>query len=236
MKNTIYGAVKRIFDIVAALCAITVFIIPWIIIGIIIKIQSPGAVFYKAERIGLNGKVFILYKFRSMRVDSGSVHVTTLRNDPRIFPFGEFLRKSKLDETPQLFNILLGNMSVIGPRPEDRDNSDKFYRGKYRDILSVKPGLSSPASLYDYTVGEKYENEEDYISLFMPKKLDMELYYINHRSFLYDVSIIVRTIFTIFKCMLGHEDFKEPKELSLLSEENLNGEPKTESDSIYAGR
>lgn len=236
MRNTVYKAGKRIFDIIASLCATTVFIIPWVVIGIIIKLQSPGPIFYKARRVGLDGKIFTLYKFRSMCIDSGSVHATTLRNDTRIFPFGGFLRKSKLDETPQLINILFGSMSVIGPRPEDEDNADKFYKGKYRAILSVKPGLSSPASLYDYTVGEKYENEEDYIKQFMPRKLDLELYYINHKSFLYDVSIIIKTVFTIFGCMFGYENFKEPKELSLLSEENFNGEQKIESNSIYSGR
>ena len=150
-----------------------------------------------------------------MRVDSGAVHATTLRGDPRIFPFGEFLRKSKLDETPQLFNILKGEMSVIGPRPEDEENSGKFYVGKYKDILSVKPGLSSPASLYDYTHGEKYENEDDYVREFLPKKLDVELYYVKNRSFVYDIQIIYNTIITITQIVLGKEDFVEPKELGL---------------------
>lgn len=103
---SMYIKTKRAFDIVSSLFATIIFLIPWIIISIIIKIQSPGPVIYKARRVGQGGKVFTLYKFRSMRVDSGAVHATTLRGDPRIFPFGEFLRKSKLDETPQLLNVL----------------------------------------------------------------------------------------------------------------------------------
>lgn len=214
-NDMIYAFAKRIFDIVSSLLAILVFAIPWIVIAVIIKLQSPGPAIYKARRVGKNGKVFTLYKFRSMRVDSGAIHATTLRGDPRIFPFGEFLRKSKLDETPQLFNILRGEMSVIGPRPEDEENSGKFYVGKYKDVLSVKPGLSSPASLYDYTHGEKYESEDDYVKEFLPKKLDVELYYVKNRSFVYDIQIIYNTIITITQIVLGKEDFVEPKELGL---------------------
>lgn len=213
-----YRIAKRTFDIVSSLLATIVFLIPWAIISVIIKIQSPGPILFKPERVGKDGKTFILYKFRSMRVDSGAIHATTLRGDPRIFPFGAFLRKSKLDETPQLINILKGEMSVIGPRPEDKVNADKLYVGKYKEILSVKPGLSSPASLYDYTHGEAYENEEDYIREFIPKKLDVELYYVNHRSALYDLQIIWRTVVTILQIMIGKKDFKESKEVSLIKE------------------
>lgn len=212
-NDMIYAFAKRIFDIVSSLLAICAFAIPWIVIAVTIKLQSPGPAIYKARRVGKNGKIFTLYKFRSMRVDSGAIHATTLRGDPRIFPFGEFLRKSKLDETPQLFNILKGEMSVIGPRPEDEENSGKFYVGKYREILSVKPGLSSPASLYDYTHGEKYESEDDYVKEFLPKKLDVELYYVKNKSFIYDVEIIFRTILTIYEIVIGKEDFKEPYEV-----------------------
>lgn len=210
-----YLVVKRVFDVVASLVATIVFIVPWIIISVIIKIQSPGPAIYKARRVGQDGKIFTLYKFRSMRVDSGAVHATTLRGDPRIFPFGEFLRKSKLDETPQLINILKGDLSVIGPRPEDKDNSDLFYVGKYKKILFVKPGLSSPASLYDYTHGELYKDEETYIKEFIPQKLDIELYYIEHRSCWYDLKIVVRTVITILQIVGGKKNFEEPKEVRL---------------------
>lgn len=208
-----YAILKRGFDIVASLAAIIVFLIPWILIGIIINIQSPGPIVYKARRIGLNGKAFTLYKFRSMCVESGNVHTTTLRSDPRIFPFGKMLRKTKLDETLQLINILKGEMSIIGPRPEDEENSSIFYVGKYRDILSVKPGLSSPASLFDYTHGELYSDEEKYIKEFLPQKLDLELFYVHHRTLLYDFSLIIRTVVTIFEVIAGKKKFSYPKEL-----------------------
>lgn len=212
----VYKILKRFFDVVLSFIAILFFLVPWIIIAIIIKIQSPGPILYKPDRIGKDGKVFTLFKFRSMIVNSGSVHATTLRNDPRVFSFGAFLRKSKLDETPQLLNIIKGEMSIIGPRPEDKSNANRIYVGKYRDILSVKPGLSSPASLYDYTHGEICKSEEEYVNAFEPKKLDVELFYVKHCSFLYDAQIIFRTIATIILIMFGKKEFKEPKELSLL--------------------
>ena len=211
--DTGYLIFKRIFDIIASLITIVILLIPWLLITIVIKWQSSGPVIFKPTRIGKDGKSFTLYKFRSMRVDSGAIHATTLRGDPRIFPFGNFLRKSKLDETPQLINIIKGEMTIIGPRPEDKVNADKLYVGKYKEILSVKPGLSSPASLYDYTHGELYEDEEDYMKEFEPKKLEVELYYVKHRSTLYDFSIMLRTIVTITQIILGKEDFKEPKEV-----------------------
>lgn len=211
MKNG-YSIAKRVFDILFSAIAIMIFLIPWVIIFVIIKVQSPGPVVFKPERVGKNGKTFTLYKFRSMRVDSGAIHATTLRGDPRIFPFGVFLRKSKLDETLQLINILKGEMSIVGPRPEDKVNADRLYIGKYVDILSVKPGLSSPASLYDYTHGEAYENEEDYVREFEPKKLDVELYYVEHRSSLFDLQIIWRTVITILQMMGGKKEFELPKE------------------------
>jgi lipopolysaccharide/colanic/teichoic acid biosynthesis glycosyltransferase len=214
-----YRVVKRVFDIIAALLATVVFLIPWLIISIVIKIQSPGPVIFKPERVGKDGKTFTLYKFRSMRVDSGAIHATTLRGDPRIFPFGAFLRNSKLDETPQLINILKGEMSVIGPRPEDKVNADKLYVGKYKEILSVKPGLNSPASLYDYAVGERYENEEDYEREFVPQKLNIELYYINHKSLIYDLKIIIRTVITIYS-VLSKKEVKIPWEVKACMKSN----------------
>lgn len=211
----IYLFTKRFFDILASIFAVILLLIPWLVITIVIKIQSPGPVIYKARRVGINGKVFTLYKFRSMRVDSGKVHATTLRGDSRIFPFGKFLRDTKLDETPQFINILKGDMTLIGPRPEDEDNAYKFYTDKFQEILSVHPGLSSPASLYDYTHGEKYEDEAKYISEFLPQKLNIELYYVKNRTLFYDFRLIIRTVVIIVQMIFGKEDFDEPKELTL---------------------
>lgn len=209
-----YAFIKRCFDLLFAVCFLVVFSPIYILTWLIIKIVSPGPAIYKAERVGKGGTLFKCYKYRSMRVDSGKVRLTTLKNDDRIFPFGKFIRKAKIDEMPQMVNILKGEMSVVGPRPEDKENADKVYVGEYVHIMDVKPGLTSTASLYDYTHGELFEDEESYEKEFMPKKLKLELYYVNHRSFGYDISLVLRTAWLIIQKTCGKRDFKEPKELS----------------------
>ena len=208
-----YGFMKRGFDLLFAVCFLIVFSPVYIISWLIIKIVSSGPAIYKAERVGKDGKLFKCYKFRSMRVDSGKVRLTTLENDDRIFPFGKFIRKAKIDEMPQVVNILKGEMSVVGPRPEDKENADKVYVDEYVRILDVKPGLTSTASLYDYTHGELYEDEESYEKEFMPKKLKLEMYYVNHRTFCYDIVLVIRTAWLIILRTCGKTDFEGPKEL-----------------------
>ena len=209
-----YDSCKRCFDTLFAFLFMLVFSLVYLLTWIIIKIVSPGSAIYKAKRVGKDGVLFVCYKFRSMRVDSGKVRLTTLENDDRIFPFGKFIRKTKIDEMPQVVNILKGEMSVVGPRPEDKENADKVYVGEYKHILDVKPGLTSPASLYDYTHGELFEDEESYENVFLPKKLKLELYYINHRSFGYDIFLILKTAWLIILKTCGKKTFKEPKELT----------------------
>ena len=208
-----YEFFKRCFDLLFAVSFLMVFSPLYIFSWLIIKIVSPGPAIYKAERVGKDGKLFKCYKFRSMRVDSGKVRLTTLENDDRIFPFGKFIRKTKIDEMPQVVNILKGEMTVVGPRPEDKENADKVYLGEYVHILDVKPGLTSTASLYDYTHGEKFEDEDSYEKEFMPKKLKLELYYVNHRSFGYDIVLVLRTAWLIIQKTCGKSEFAEPAEL-----------------------
>lgn len=208
-----YDFFKRCFDLLFADLFLLVFSPVYILTFIIIKIVSPGPAIYKAKRVGKDGKEFDCYKFRSMRVDSGKVRLTTLENDDRIFPFGRFIRKTKIDEMPQVVNILTGEMSVVGPRPEDKENAEKVYAGEYKHILDVKPGLTSTASLYDYTHGELFEDEESYEREFMPKKLKLELYYVKHASLGYDIFLVLKTACLIILKTCGKKDFKEPKEL-----------------------
>lgn len=210
-----YEFIKRCFDLLFAVCFLAVFSPIYIISWLIIRIVSPGSAIYKAERVGKGGKLFKCYKFRSMRVDSGKVRLTTLENDDRIFPFGKFIRKAKIDEMPQVVNILKGEMSVVGPRPEDKENADKVYVGEYVHIMDVKPGLTSTASLYDYTHGELFEDEDSYEKVFLLKKLKLELYYVNHRSFWYDILLILKTAWLIVLKTCGKSDFEEPNELKL---------------------
>ena len=208
-----YDFFKRCFDLLFSVLFLLVFSPVYLLTFIIIKIVSPGPAIYKAKRVGKNGKLFDCYKFRTMRVDSGKVRLTTLENDDRIFPFGKFIRKAKIDEMPQVVNILKGEMSVVGPRPEDHENAEKVYVGEFKHILDVKPGLTSTASLYDYTHGELFEDEESYEKVFLPKKLKLELYYVNHRSFWYDIYLILKTAWLIILKTCGMKEFKEPRVL-----------------------
>ena len=208
-----YSFFKRCFDLLFAVLFLLVFSPIYILTWIIIKIVSPGPALYKAKRVGKDGVLFDCYKFRSMRVDSGKVRLTTLGNDDRIFPFGKFIRKTKIDEMPQVVNILKGEMSVVGPRPEDQENAEKVYVSEYKHILDVKPGLTSTASLYDYTHGELFEDEESYEKKFMPQKLQLELYYVNHKTVWYDLFLVLKTAWLIILKTCGKTNFKEPKEL-----------------------
>jgi putative colanic acid biosynthesis UDP-glucose lipid carrier transferase len=204
----------RLCDIVFSFFGL-LFLSPlFLVVALWIVIDDPGPVFYRQQRVGRHNRDFGLLKFRSMRVDSGKVKLTTLQNDDRIFPFGKFIRKTKIDEMPQALNILFGDMSVVGPRPEDTVNADKMYQGEYKHILDVKPGLTSPASLYDYTHGEKYEDEALYEKEFVPQKLILELYYVKHQSFLYDIKLILKTAWIIIQTFCGKEEFEKPKELA----------------------
>lgn len=210
----IYRFLKRFFDVVLSGTALIVLSPVFLLTAIGVYISSPGPVLFKANRIGQNGKPFVMYKFRSMYINNEKGHVITLRNDNRIFPFGRFLRKSKIDELPQLVNILQGTMSIVGWRPEDEENVKKVFVGKYKQVLKSKPGLTSPGSLYDYTHGENYEDEASYEKEFLPTKMDLELYYVKRKSILYDARLIARTVKVILQIMLGKEDFDAPEELS----------------------
>jgi lipopolysaccharide/colanic/teichoic acid biosynthesis glycosyltransferase len=211
--------IKRIYDLLFALVFLVICAPVMIFAALGVLITSRGPIIYKAKRLGKDGTPFTLYKFRSMKVNSGEVRVTTLTNDERIYPFGNFLRKSKIDELPQLVNIILGHMSVVGPRPEDLVIAKKIYVGKYKKILNVKPGLTSPASLFDYTHGEHYQDEDDYIRNFLPKKLDLELYYVEHYGFWYDVKLTAKTAVIIVQMLFGKKTFSIPNELNIITKE-----------------
>lgn len=213
---------KRLFDIFFALIMIVVTSPIMLFVAMGILLTSKGPIIYKAIRIGKNGKPFMLYKFRTMKVDSGEIRVTTLKNDERIYPFGSLLRKSKIDELPQLVNILLNQMSVVGPRPEDVSIAEKIYVGRYRRIYDAKPGLTSPASLFDYTHGEYYKTHEEYEEEFLPLKLDVELYYVDNSKFIYDIKIVFKTAWIILMILMGKKNFDLPKECKV-EMRNANG-------------
>lgn len=193
---------KRLFDIVSSgiglLCLAPVFVV----MAIWIKLDSRGPVFYRQTRVGRYGRDFRIFKFRSMRVGSDKGRqITVGERDPRITRFGYFIRRYKIDELPQLINVFLGDMAIVGPRPEVRKYVD-LYSEEQRKVFQVRPGITDLASI-------KYRNENEllsqvddpdtyYIDVIMPDKLTINLEYIHHQSFMGDIKIIFNTLFKIF--------------------------------------
>lgn len=190
---------KRLFDIVCSFLGLVFLSWLFVIVALWVGLSSKGGVFYRQRRVGRFGKDFTLWKFRSMRVNSDTKGLLTVGGrDSRITSAGVFIRKYKLDELPQLFNVLKGDMSFVGPRPEVRKYVDLYTEEQMR-VLSVRPGITSPASI-------KYRNENDilareddpekyYIDVIMQDKLAIELDYIDHQSMITDIKLIFQTIF-----------------------------------------
>ena len=145
-----YKFFKRTFDFMCAVVGITITSPIWIVAVLGILVSDSGPLFYVATRIGKDNKPFKMYKFRSMRVAKAANEASLRPDEDRIFPFGHFIRKVKIDELPQLLNILNGTMSVIGPRPVAQDQFDMFRYGKWNEAAKVQVGLSGPAALYDF--------------------------------------------------------------------------------------
>ena len=190
---------KRLFDILVSLAVLVVASPVILLTAILIKATSRGAVLHRSERVGRGGRLFTLYKFRTMRVAAGPR--VTSAGDPRITPVGRVLRRSKLDELPQLYNVLKGDMSLVGPRPED-PHYVAMYSDEQRRVLDVRPGLTSVASI-------KYRNEEAllvgpdrekiYVDTIMPDKLSAELEYLKVQSFWSDLRVLMSTVRAVLR-------------------------------------
>jgi len=198
----IYNLFKRISDIIASFIVLILLSPLFIFISLWIILDSKGGAFYKQVRIGKNGKEFKLLKFRSMRPDSDKKSQITIGNDNRITKVGKFIRKYKIDEFPQLINIIKGDMSVVGPRPEVPKYVN-MYNENQKKVLQVKPGLTDYASILYFdeqsVLGKSEDPEKTYINEVMPHKLELNLKYIQEKSFLTDLKIIFQTIGKIFK-------------------------------------
>ena len=194
---------KRVFDVLFSFVGIIILLPIYIIISLLIIIDSKGGILYKQERTGKGDKIFKVFKFRTMRPDSFSKGALTVGSrDPRITNVGYYLRKYKSDELPQLFNVLFGDMSFVGPRPEVKKYTDLYNRTQ-KKVLTVRPGITDYASI-------KFRNENDllsvsdnpeqlYIDEIMPEKLDLNLKYINDSSLFKDIKIIFDTFYVIIK-------------------------------------
>lgn len=189
---------KRCFDIFFSLLGLILLLPLFILLSLIILLDSKGGVFYKQIRVGKNGVDFKLYKFRSMRIGSDAKGLLTVGGrDSRITKSGYFIRKYKLDELPQLINVLIGDMSLVGPRPEVRKYVD-LYNEEQLKVLLVKPGITDYASIQYSNENEilaKSSNpEKTYIEEIMPDKLNLNIHYINDISVITDLKIILKTI------------------------------------------
>ncbi|MCX6295583.1 MAG: sugar transferase [Bacteroidetes bacterium] len=194
---------KRIFDIFFSLIGLIILLIPFLIISFLILIDSNGGVFYKQVRVGLNGKDFKLFKFRSMTADADKAGLLTVGGrDNRITKMGYTLRKYKIDELPQLINVLIGNMSLVGPRPEVRKYVN-LYNTEQMRVLSVKPGITDYASIVfsneNDLLGNAKNPEEVYINKILPTKLNLNLRYIEEQGISTDIKIILKTIKKILR-------------------------------------
>jgi len=193
---------KRVFDIIFSVCGLLILSPLLIIIALIIKVNDGGPIFYRGLRVGLHGKLFRMLKFRTMVVGAEKVGgPSTSDNDPRLTKVGKFLRKYKLDELPQLINVLKGEMSFVGPRPEV-EHYVAMFTEEERTILSVRPGITDWASLWNPDEGSilagSPDPEEAYIEKIRPTKLKLQLKYVKEHSFSNDIKIILLTLKTIF--------------------------------------
>lgn len=196
---------KRLFDVTFAVLSLITFLPLFVIVAMLIKLTSPGPVFFRQARMGRNLKPFRIYKFRTMTADSPSRGPSiTAREDSRVTRIGRFLRKTKIDELPQIINVLIGEMSFVGPRPEVEEYVRK-YPDEFEKILVNRPGITDLASIKFRNESELLRStgnvEEHYVKEILPVKLRYNLEYLEKQSFKYDVLLILRTLGAVLR---GH--------------------------------
>lgn len=187
---------KRSFDVISAFMALLLLMPLLLLVSLLIKLTMPGPVLFRQTRIGFGGRPFTIYKFRSMKVNRSKVSIT-LSSDNRITPLGRFLRRSKIDELPQLWNILRGDMSVVGPRPDVPGYSDKL-QGSDQLLWTVRPGLTGLDSISypdeETILDQQPDPQKYYDEVLWPDKVRLNLAYIKNRSFWMDIAIILFTV------------------------------------------
>jgi len=196
--------IKRLFDLIFSFLALIISLPLFLITAIAIKITSPGPVFFLGERIGIKGKPFKMYKFRTMVVGADKMGgPSTPIDDPRLIKIGGFLKKYQLDEFPQLINVLKGEMSLVGPRPEVKMYVDMMTEEERNIILSVRPGIVDLSSLWNFHEGEILKGSPDpektYLEKIRPEKLRLQIKYVKEKSFWLDLKIIFKTILKLFR-------------------------------------
>ena len=210
---------KRLFDVIVAALGLVIAAPVLLIAAVGIRLSSPGPLLYRAHLIGRNGRPFTMYKLRTMHVDHrGAGSVITAERDPRVFAFGRPLRRLKIDELPQLVNVLRGEMSLVGPRPQHPEIVRRYYAPEHWETLRVRPGLASPGSLYDSTHGEPLvgstDPERGYAERLLPLVLALDRVYVRRASLWYDAIIVGRTLLLIAASVVGRRTFTDPPEMA----------------------
>ncbi len=215
---------KRTLDLVVAAVAMVAALPLLAIAAVAIRLSSPGPVLYRATRVGRGGRPFTMYKLRTMHVNHAAAggkvakSAITAKDDPRVFAVGSLLRRTKIDELPQLFNVLRGDMSLVGPRPEDPRFVEKNYTPADLATLDVRPGLTSPGSVWYYTTAESELTSDDperhYVERVLPLKLALDLVYVREVSWRYDLALIGRTVVVLVALVVGWRQFSDPPEMS----------------------
>ena len=195
--------IKRLFDVVAAVAGLLVLSPLFALVALAIKLTSPGPVFFRQERVGRDFRPFRIYKFRTMVVDAPKLGgQITAGRDPRITSIGHLLRKTKLDELPQLLNVLSGEMSLVGPRPEVPKYVEMF-RPQFAEVLSVRPGITDLASVKyrdeNEILGQADDPEAAYVNQVLPDKLALATEYVRRASFWFDVRLIFATFWKVLR-------------------------------------
>lgn len=197
-----YLIAKRIFDFALSLVMSLVFLPFIILVGIMIKIDSPGKIFFLQKRVTTNGKVFKIFKFRTMKENSEKLSGVTIDNDPRITKLGKYLRKFRIDEIPQIFNILTGDLSFVGARPESVKYVKEYSPEMYATLL-MPAGVTSTASILFKDEAELLKGaknpDETYVKDILPKKMAYNLEYIENSSLLYDIKVMFKTVIAVIK-------------------------------------
>ena len=193
---------KRTFDLVVSALVLLATWPLFVAVAIVVRIDSQGPALFRQDRVGLNGKIFRMHKFRSMRVDQ-SGGLLSITGDSRVTRVGRWLRKSKLDELPQILDVLLGHMSLVGPRPEVSKYVDLWPAARRQVILSVRPGMTDPASIALRNEADELAAAEDperhYVDWILPRKTAMYVQYVTGRSLAGDLAIIGRTLATVVR-------------------------------------
>lgn len=216
---------KRLFDLILSFLFLVITTPLFVVIAIGIKISSVGHIFYHQKRVGKNGSLFQIYKFRTMFNNAHKMGTTvTTYNDPRITRFGRFLRDTKLDELPQLWNVFIGEMSFVGPRPEVPEIVEK-YTPEMKRILEVKPGITSIASLYlreeEKLLCLAKKPEIVYENVIVPEKMMLAMQHVDKNSFFFDLVVLIKTVWAVTFGKLRRKSYENAFYRDLVEKINL---------------